>query len=1258
MKRFFGEKNAPALSMLPQRSSSDFTGHTTSSSTTGLTSPQPLSQGAMYSPTPSYGRNSVNPVVNGVDAAQQQQHYFDLAAASTLYMQAVNTGSNAAIPTPSVVGQPALTPPPPVLAQVAQQQQSSPLPSPGRLSAQLTSYPAVGPDDSASVAGQMPASDANNNLDRNDLHKVLRSLEGLLVGLDEYRDLALKMAKVEKKIAKSAAEIAKIKSVKHVPSQVLGCSGLHFDAMNETNTKHAKLVQKEYEAVNEACAKYFKRVAKEERAHDEFVEALDSKIKKAHASQEKNAKRAGPRAMEAHDKYIAQVSTLTNDIAMAKASHAASMGAKTHAISLVVASTVGGLADARFRSSCESIRKTGKEIGPLNAWLNFAVSEAMPDQQPLDLDEDDLVGPAARLEEARVYAQAQLQAQAQATQAFAQAQMQNSAAAILASQLQQQQQSQTRNDDKDASADDTSQGITTMNSISPSQSKGDSSHRAEATPSVKFADLPKLDSEGKLVSESSNGTNSQRTSNGPDFRERIKAEDSLRSDPNTPTSDSKKLSSEPSQGQQQPRSILTAPSAGRTDTKYHSSVIAEADEDGEEDEEDDQSISVKRVAEMNNVGPAGVSTVTTSVKTSAQEPSKDALSTQESSTVAATKASLSTQRSAKDEDDMLTSSVANLAATLTIPGGSKGNSGGDKKEPSSSDTSSSRLRESSSSTAETASRRAESDSTPALTSSSSRPSSEESAPVASPRQLYPMRQTATPSAIEEKLDDHRAGGLQKQTDGAERVTSSPRRFPSAEPTRKDSSAFDSRDVSQQDAQQHSYTPIVIGQSRIASASVSRTLSTDTTASERSFVARMKAKYQAEKEGLRQATWVPTTTAGAAPYDTGLPAYVGGQERGRRVSELASHYGTSSIGSSVAGPRHSFPAGGLPPQQQGSYGGNRGRYAPEDDRPLSPPNPHHLHTASTTSSSRGGGPVPARDGHYSTSSTTLGGAPSNQARFRGNEAYHDRYDEFGTVKSGRSAFGGGGVSPGSMPSSSSVIRPTPIPATRGVGGGTGERGGAGDGMRSTASSRFGGGPSIFDEKDAGSSAPHSDVCGCQRCSIRHYSDVNNGTGAGNNGNSARAERGPYDSHSYRSDHTYQQQQQQQAQRNDVRDWDRDPRAMSNNRRQTMPVPPSNASAFSNGRYDRDERDRERVVSGGGGGPSYGAQFMRPPPVNDDRYGGGSLPRDAGGRSGRTSPYGMNLARDEARFAQGRAQATNLTTLNDQLRIEYDHAATQP
>lgn len=238
---------------------------------------------------------------------------------------------------------------------------------------------------------------AEHSVDRADLHKSLKALETLLVQLDEYRDLQSRFSKIEKKLSRSCLEVAKGHKnvVAPFPSTVFHLASDIFEAGHEVSSKHAKMVQKEYESLNDACAKYFKKIAREERTHEEYIQNLEAKVKKAQSTFDGKKSQTGPRALEAHDKYISTMSSLTSEIAKAKSAHSSSIGQKSHSTVLLLASTVGGLSEAGFRARTETIRRAGPSIGPLANALAFCGSEAMPVVPPIELTDGE-IGAAVR----------------------------------------------------------------------------------------------------------------------------------------------------------------------------------------------------------------------------------------------------------------------------------------------------------------------------------------------------------------------------------------------------------------------------------------------------------------------------------------------------------------------------------------------------------------------------------------------------------------------------------------------------------------------------------------------------------------------------------------------------------------------------------------------------------------------------------------------------------------------------------------------
>lgn len=129
-----------------------------------------------------------------------------------------NNSSNPSTPIPQSISIP--------FPQPQQQQQSHLNLSPSSNQVDFIPTP-IGPSinpDSNSSSQQL---NAQYGIERTDLHKSLKSLESLLVSLDEYRDLSNKLSKVEKRIAKNASELAKGKAVKEIPGEYLQL--LQFD---------------------------------------------------------------------------------------------------------------------------------------------------------------------------------------------------------------------------------------------------------------------------------------------------------------------------------------------------------------------------------------------------------------------------------------------------------------------------------------------------------------------------------------------------------------------------------------------------------------------------------------------------------------------------------------------------------------------------------------------------------------------------------------------------------------------------------------------------------------------------------------------------------------------------------------------------------------------------------------------------------------------------------------------------------------------
>ena len=77
---------------------------------------------------------------------------------------------------------------------------------------------AAGPGSGLGSAAAAPQREAAA-LERSELHRSLKSLEQLLVAFDEYRDLAARLAKCERKLGKACKELAVGKAFAEVPGE-------------------------------------------------------------------------------------------------------------------------------------------------------------------------------------------------------------------------------------------------------------------------------------------------------------------------------------------------------------------------------------------------------------------------------------------------------------------------------------------------------------------------------------------------------------------------------------------------------------------------------------------------------------------------------------------------------------------------------------------------------------------------------------------------------------------------------------------------------------------------------------------------------------------------------------------------------------------------------------------------------------------------------------------------------------------------------
>jgi len=204
MQTLFGAEKGPASSHLQESAAAAPSTASTSTSTSTPATPIPNPNSNQLVPPNNSAKRNLNSSIqsnsyNASFASYSSSTSLRPAPDGNNYFDSVNSTPNQQVPT---------TP-------TAYSNQPLPLLTPAAFS---TSAPVSPP-----IQVALPTTDnqpsTTHSIDRSELHKSLKNLESLLVSLDEYRDLSNKMAKVEKRIAKNAGELAKGKSVKEIPGE-------------------------------------------------------------------------------------------------------------------------------------------------------------------------------------------------------------------------------------------------------------------------------------------------------------------------------------------------------------------------------------------------------------------------------------------------------------------------------------------------------------------------------------------------------------------------------------------------------------------------------------------------------------------------------------------------------------------------------------------------------------------------------------------------------------------------------------------------------------------------------------------------------------------------------------------------------------------------------------------------------------------------------------------------------------------------------
>lgn len=143
-----------------------------------------------------------------------------------------------------------------------------------------------------------------------------------------------------------------------------------FDSLSDVSTKFSRHLSKEYDLINDLIGKSFKKIAKEERSHDESMESLDNKLKKANYAYDKKIRSSAPgsnNAQNVHEQFVPLLSQLTEDITRNKNNHSMNMALRREGIVKEAARTLTCLAEIEFRKNCELVKKLGGYIGTVLA---------------------------------------------------------------------------------------------------------------------------------------------------------------------------------------------------------------------------------------------------------------------------------------------------------------------------------------------------------------------------------------------------------------------------------------------------------------------------------------------------------------------------------------------------------------------------------------------------------------------------------------------------------------------------------------------------------------------------------------------------------------------------------------------------------------------------------------------------------------------------------------------------------------------------
>ncbi|CAG7851946.1 SubName: Full=Uncharacterized protein {ECO:0000313/EMBL:CCA66648.1} [Serendipita indica DSM 11827] len=209
-------------------------------------------------------------------------------------------------------------------------------------------------------------------LERSDIDKSLKALEGLVSLLYDYTQLWQGLVSLDKKLVKAFRDAGGLKrngSPESVewPSTVFITSSLIFDSVQDVDSKFSKLVEREYETCTQELKKWIKKLKKEDKALDEYTAAANAKIKAAGQAYEKKARKgvASSPSGPSLDSYSALLSTVSASVNSAKHQHALFTSSRHVTALYTMSGSVGRIADAQWMKTCDLLRRCAGNIGAL-----------------------------------------------------------------------------------------------------------------------------------------------------------------------------------------------------------------------------------------------------------------------------------------------------------------------------------------------------------------------------------------------------------------------------------------------------------------------------------------------------------------------------------------------------------------------------------------------------------------------------------------------------------------------------------------------------------------------------------------------------------------------------------------------------------------------------------------------------------------------------------------------------------------------------